>query len=67
MQRDLRKAVQEYDKRFGAGNNGQFYVSDLNQIMDMSGYKQTYDVYSVMCTALKVGFIVGRRSSRHNI
>lgn len=63
MKRDLRKALKEYDKSFG-GNDGRgaFYMSDLDQILDITEYKRRLDIVGTIHTALKIGYIIGRRS-----
>lgn len=63
MKRDLRKALKEYDKSFG-GNDGRgaFYLSDLDQILDITEFKRRFDVPGTIHAALKIGFIIGRRS-----
>ena len=62
MKRDISRMIQEYDQEARNTMKDQFYASDLEQIIEVSGYKQSHDVYSILSTALKAGFMIGRRS-----
>lgn len=63
MKRDLRKALKEYERQFGGnGSRGAFYMSDLDQILDITEFKRRLDVPGTIHTALKIGYIIGRRS-----
>lgn len=63
MKRDLKKALQEYEKSFG-GNDGRgaFYIDDYKQIIEMTDFYKRGDIIETVITALKIGFIIGRRS-----
>ena len=63
MKRDLKKAIQDYRKRFRSGGDvdGAFYGSDLCQIKDISsGY-----VDSVF-NSLEAGFMIGYRKAQRD-
>lgn len=70
MKRDLRKAIQEYDRRFGEGRNGAMYASDMEQILTISGYREKHDVGAVIIDSMKAAFMLGYRKGikdSHNI
>ena len=57
MQRDIKKAINEYH-RIAAGNKGAFFASDINQIHDMSD-----NPWDWICDALTAGFAIGYRTA----
>jgi len=69
MERDLKKAIQEYDKRFNnaAHNEGAFYAMDCYKIKEMSK-GNTIDslLYDAISNALKAGFMIGYRKAQRD-
>lgn len=63
--RSMRKAIEDYEKKFIDGNNrntGAFYYSDLmemNQITDG-------DKYDTIVKSLEAGFMIGYRCAMRN-
>lgn len=59
MRRNVKKNLEEYQKRFVSGNEGSlkttFYKSDFDQIRDLSGG----DSFMLMDKALIFGFMMG--------
>lgn len=61
MNRNLKKAIQEYDRRFGEGKSGSMYLGDLLQIMDISNFRSNQDAYNLIIVSMKAGFMIGHR------
>lgn len=68
--RDLRKAVDEYRRRFLRGNrDGLFYSSDFEQILDMcegyscKGWVTMSSLFDAMQYGLEAGFMIGYRKA----
>ena len=55
MPRDIKKAIEEYQRRFG----DVFYTSDYDQIYKMS----KGDKFSLIDNALTAGFMIGYRAA----
>ena len=59
--RDIKKAVNEYNNKFLESNKGQFYISDFEQIKEMSNN----NLYNIMTNSLCAGFIIGYRFAKN--
>jgi len=65
MRRSMKKAIEEYERRFVRvpenvnRGRGAFYVSDSCQLLEMSR-----DKYELLTNALEAGFMVGYRLGR---
>lgn len=67
MKRDLQKALQEYQKKFGGNDKrGAFYYSDIEQIRTMSTPPGSIvpDLFKVIGNALRAGFMIGYRTAK---
>ena len=70
MKRDLKKAVQEYDKRYSKKDSGEgaFYASDIIQIKEMSeGNTAANLLFDAISNALKAGFMIGYRKALRDL
>ena len=67
MKRDLRKALRDYDKSFSGTTHGAFYLSDLDQILEITEFKRRLDVVGTIHTALKIGYVIGQRAAKRKI
>lgn len=61
--RSIKRSIDQYENTFGKKRNGEgaFYVSDFQQIMDMSA--SNFDIIS---NALRAGFMIGYRKGREH-
>lgn len=59
--RDLRKSIEEYQKKFYNSNSGCFYASDIEQIAQLATDSGRVDLYEAISSALQAGFMVGYR------
>lgn len=57
MRKRIKNAAEEYDKRFGESERGQFYLSDYYEIQEETKL-ESWDSISM---ALKAGFMIGYR------
>lgn len=69
MKRDLRKAVEDYRKKYYNSNSqeGQFYYSDIVQLKEMAeeGAKGNYSeiLYNAIGCSLQAGFMIGYKKA----
>lgn len=68
MTRSIKKALEEYDKLHDNGKNDSFYVSDLEQIVELAKNKRegsrSIDIYELMSISLKAGYVIGARAAK---
>lgn len=58
MARDVKKYIDEYNRKYVDNNNDQFFVSDIMQIKELS----EGDFYKLISSALTYGFMIGCES-----
>lgn len=61
--RNIKRSIDQYKNTFGKKRNkeGAFYVSDVQQIMDMSASD-----FDLVANALRAGFMIGYRKGREH-
>ena len=67
MKRNIKKAIVEYEQKFGnaRGNKGAFYVFDVQAIRDGAQDLRGGDRdYQLVCDALRAGFMVGYKAAK---
>ena len=67
MQRNLKKAVEDYNAKFGSmkNNKGAFFVNDYFQIREMSLENSEKDILlTAIDNALKAGFMIGYKCAK---
>lgn len=64
--RNINKAIEDYKKNFGgAGSNGAFYATDVQQIRDTARGELWNDrEFTLISNALQAGFMIGYRKGK---
>lgn len=63
MSRDIKKAIQDYNKKFLNSDKGQFHCSDFMQIKEMSNN----DIWDLIANGMSAGFIIGYRFAKREM
>ena len=66
MKRDLKKAIQEYDQSFGNVKNRMLGVNDVEQIFEISDFRNSPDIYKLILTTFKAAFVLGYRKGKRD-
>ena len=67
MKRNVKKAIENYDKTYGGNSRrGAFYVSDFNQLFKLStpAGSTLPDLLKLTGHALKFGYMLGYRTAK---
>lgn len=66
MRRDLKKAIEAYQKRFYGTSEGSFYMDDVYQIIDMVDSSRTDSMSYAVSYALEAGFMIGYKKAQRD-
>ena len=70
MKDRVKKAVEDYNRKYmlSANNEGAFYATDINQIVEMTQPKGSVTdfTYALIVNALKAGFMIGYRKAQRD-
>lgn len=63
MARNVKKYIEDYNKKYVANNNDQFLVSDIMQLQEITKKDDAY-IFNLISNALNFGSMIGRESTQ---